>query len=121
MAATLQAQGYTVLVTSDGAEAVAAAERHDGPIAVFLTDMLMPRMSGLEAAAVIAVRRPGLRVLVVSGFMPEAPRAAADGLKVAYVTKPVSPLELVRQVRALLDEPGGDAAVTRPPARPAAP
>jgi signal transduction histidine kinase/ActR/RegA family two-component response regulator len=121
MAATLQAQGYTVLVTADGAEAVAVAERHQGPIAVFLTDMMMPRLSGLEAAAILAVRRPGLRVLVVSGFMPEAPRGTADGMKVAYVTKPVSPLELVRQVRALLDEPDGDAAVTPPPGRPAAP
>jgi len=105
MAATLQAHGYTVLVAKDGEEAVAAAERHQGPIDLLLTDMIMPGMNGLAAAAKIAVMRPALRVLVVSGYMPDGePHAGLAGQSVAHVAKPVTPIELARRVRAVLDE-----------------
>jgi nitrogen-specific signal transduction histidine kinase len=107
MAATLQEQGYTVLIASDGLAAVQAAEHHLGPIHLLLTDMMMPGISGLEAAKRIAAVRPALRVLLVSGYVPD--RALPEeglGLRMAMVPKPVTPLDLTRQVRLLLDEPG---------------
>ena len=105
IAATLLAHGYTVLVAADGEEAVAIAEQHHGPIDLLLTDMIMPGMNGLAAAARIATMRPMLRVLVVSGYMPDTgPHEGLNGMAVAHVAKPVAPIELARQVRALLDE-----------------
>jgi signal transduction histidine kinase len=122
IAAGLRSQGYTVLLANNGAEAVAAAARCPGPIHLFLTDMMMPEMNGLEAATRIRASRPDLRVLVVSGYMAEsAPPSAVAGMRIAYATKPVAPLELTRQVRTLLDEPGPSApGATPPPAPPAA-
>jgi signal transduction histidine kinase/CheY-like chemotaxis protein len=122
IAAGLRSQGYTVLLANNGAEAVAAAARCPGPIHLFLTDMMMPEMNGLEAATRIRASRPDLRVLVVSGYMAEsAPPGAVAGMRIAYATKPVAPLELTRQVRVLLDLPAVPGSEpTSPPVPPAA-
>jgi CheY-like chemotaxis protein len=109
MAATLQAQGYTVLVARSGEQAVAIAAQHQGTIDMLLTDMVMPGMNGLTAAERIAATRPALKVMVVSGYMPDgALTTGTDGAPVAHVAKPVSPIALARRVRALLDEAARD-------------
>jgi CheY-like chemotaxis protein len=105
LAAALAGQGYQLLVAKDGAEAVAAASLHQGPIHLFLTDMTMPGMSGIDAAVRIAAARPGLRVLVVSGYLADRALPTHDlGFMVDSVSKPVSPSELTRKVRAMLDQ-----------------
>jgi DNA-binding response OmpR family regulator len=63
----LSAAGYRVLVAADGAEAIAVAERHEGEIALLLTDIVMPNMLGTDLARELRLRHPDLRVLFMSG------------------------------------------------------
>ena len=78
----LQSAGYTVLVARHGPEAILLASQHEGPIHLLATDLVMPRMSGLEVASQLSQTRPGMRILLMSGYPNEAvirSRRAAGG------------------------------------------
>src|SRR5262249_17473333 len=68
----LQSCGYTVLEAQDGEEAVAVAQQYTGPIHVLVTDVVMPRMNGLQLAKQLAQSRPDVRILFMSGYTDEA-------------------------------------------------
>jgi len=96
--------GYRVLVAVGGAEALALAERHDGPIHLLLTDVVMPEMSGRELMRRLIERRPDVQVLYMSGYADEA--IARHGVLdpgTAFMQKPFTPGVLARRVRDVLD------------------
>jgi signal transduction histidine kinase/ActR/RegA family two-component response regulator len=100
----LQGQGYRVLEASHGDEALSVAARHDGPIHLLVTDVIMPHRSGKEVAEQLSQERPGLRVLFMSGYSDEAiERHGILTPDSVYMQKPVSPESLARAVRDLLD------------------
>ncbi|MEZ4587805.1 MAG: PAS domain-containing protein [Gemmatimonadales bacterium] len=68
----LAADGYQVIEAVDGEDALAVAGRHDGPIDLVLTDLVMPRMNGRELALAIQSRRPRIRVAFMSGYTADA-------------------------------------------------
>jgi DNA-binding NarL/FixJ family response regulator len=99
----LEAQPDLAVVAeaATGAEAVAAAERH--PVDLAVLDVAMPRMTGLQAAAELTRRLPGLRVLILSmydsdQYLYEALRAGASG----YVLKSGADRDLVEACRAAM-------------------
>jgi len=102
--AVLQTLGYQVLEASGGHEALTRAVRHETPIDMVITDLVMPGMGGREVVKQLAERYPGLRVLYMSGFSPDAPigQRAVDE-QVAFLAKPFAPLELAQKVREVLD------------------
>jgi PAS domain S-box-containing protein len=70
---TLSAHGYTVLVARDGLEAVEVAKANpQRPIHLLVTDLVMPRLGGKEAAARLLEIHPELRVLYISGYTDRA-------------------------------------------------
>ena len=100
----LEQAGYRVLVAAGGAEALALAERHAGPIHLLLTDVVMPEMNGRELMRQLIARRPDVRVLYMSGYADEA--IARHGVLdpgTAFMQKPFTPGALTRKVRAVLD------------------
>ena len=100
----LEQAGYRVLVAAGGAEALALAERHDAPIHLLLTDVVMPEMSGRELMRRLIERRPDVRVLYMSGYADEA--IARHGVLdpgTAFMQKPFTPGVLARRVRDVLD------------------
>jgi len=100
---TLEGVGYTVLEASDGVAGLDLVARHPGEIALVLSDVVMPRMSGPEMAEQLRRRRPGIRVLFMSGH-PERARHLAGSLHDAtLLMKPILPSDLCRHVRAALD------------------
>jgi signal transduction histidine kinase len=102
----LQAGGYVVIGGPGPEAAIAAAEAHAGPIHVMLTDLVMPRVTGLEAAARIRTTRPGLRVLYMSGYTSAAAeQLAALPERHAFLQKPFSLDALLRKLREVLDSP----------------
>ncbi|HKP76239.1 MAG TPA: response regulator, partial [Longimicrobiaceae bacterium] len=101
---TLRRLGYTVLEACGGGEALGVSERHAGEIDLLLTDVVMPEIGGRELADELAGRRPGLRVLYVSGYTADVVArhgVAEDGR--GFLEKPFSPALLAERVREVLD------------------
>ena len=63
----IEALGHVVVAAGGGADALAILER-DGGIGLLLTDYAMPGMTGLELARAARLLRPGLPVVLASGF-----------------------------------------------------
>ncbi len=98
----LEGRGYKVLSAPDAEEALEIAEKHAGEIRGLITDVVMPRINGLELAQLLIPVIPGLRVLFVSGHCretvaPEALIANAD-----YLQKPYRSETLIARIEALL-------------------
>ena len=68
----LQTSGYHVLAASNGSEAIRTCEEYRGEIHLLLTDVVMPGMSGRELEKRLREVRPELRVLFMSGYLPDA-------------------------------------------------
>jgi signal transduction histidine kinase/ActR/RegA family two-component response regulator len=101
---SLQRHGYQVIAAPSGEEALKVAGTHDGTIHLLLTDVVMPGMNGPELAKRLRALRPGLRVVLMSGYAADV--VTADDLKdAALVAKPFSPASLTRAVRNALDLP----------------
>ncbi len=97
---TLEREGYRVLVASDGAEGVEVANRFPGEIRLVLTDIVMPRMSGIEMADRLESIRPDIKVVLMSGYSPESvAQQGALGKRREYLQKPFRPEALVRRIR----------------------
>jgi two-component system cell cycle sensor histidine kinase/response regulator CckA len=102
---TLTDDGYTVLAAHDGAEGIRIAGEHAGPIHLMVTDVIMPGMSGREAALQVARGRPQMKVLYVSGYTDEAVSRHGDfGHGTAFLSKPFTSRTLLRKCRELLDQ-----------------
>jgi CheY-like chemotaxis protein len=68
----LTMNGYSVLQTSNGNEALEVSRQHEGVIDLMVTDVVMPSMGGPELARRLAVTRPEMRVLYMSGYTDDA-------------------------------------------------
>ena len=100
----LQASGYTVLQAASAEEALPIAAAHAGRLDLLLTDVIMPGASGPELARRLLEKRPGTRVLYVSGYTDASmasPGALDDGAY--FLQKPFTPESLARKVREVLD------------------
>ena len=84
---------------------LAIATEHAGPIHLLITDLVMPRLGGLDLAAEMRKRNPTLRVLFVSGYTEEAD-LLSEHLRphARFLAKPFAPGDLTRAVFALLEE-----------------
>ena len=101
---SLRRHGYRVIAASNGEEALELANTYQDTIHVLLSDVVMPGMKGPELARRLRASRPGLRVLLMSGYA--ADMVTGDDLKdAALVSKPFSPASLARAVRSALDLP----------------
>ena len=66
LAEALRAEAYEVVIYADGALALAALESDVAPIDAVLTDVSMPRMTGLELCTALRESRPELPVVVIT-------------------------------------------------------
>jgi two-component system, cell cycle sensor histidine kinase and response regulator CckA len=100
----LEIYGYRVLVATGGSAALLICERHEGPISLLVTDVVMPEMSGRELAARLAHMRPEMKVLYMSGYT-DASVAGQESLedRSDFLQKPFTPAALARKVREMLD------------------
>lgn len=96
----LEAQGYAVL---QAANADAAVRVFSGPVRpdLVVSDVVMPGRSGIELRRLIAELAPGLPVILVSGYSPDAPAEfAARQPDTRFMPKPFA----VDHLLALVDE-----------------
>ena len=99
----LRMRGYTVLAAAHPEEALRLAQEHAGPIHLLLTDVVMPGMSGREVAGRLRSRRPGMKVLYMSGYGDNAIVRGGDlAPGMPFLPKPFTGDLLVRTVREVL-------------------
>jgi len=94
----LQRAGFEVLAVADGAEALAAALRAER-IDVLVTDVVMPKLSGIDLAEQMMAVYPLMGVVLLSGYTAETldlERVTAGGA--TFVSKPVSSNQLIQAV-----------------------
>jgi signal transduction histidine kinase/CheY-like chemotaxis protein len=102
----LARSGFHVIAAEHADAALRLVEGYASPIALMLTDIVMPGMSGHELAGEMRTRRPDTRILFMSGYSAEADRFSDEsgGVK-TLLSKPFTPDELVKRVRAALAHP----------------
>jgi signal transduction histidine kinase/ActR/RegA family two-component response regulator len=102
--ATLESQGYQILIAHDGEEAVEMFSAHRDSVALVLLDVIMPRRSGPKTYEAIQAMRPGIPVVFATGYSNET--AALNEMVqrgIAVLRKPYSPGALCRRIREALD------------------
>jgi PAS domain S-box-containing protein len=102
-AAALRAFGYQVLEAENAEEALLVYERESERIDLVLTDVVMPGLSGRELADRLKQRRPGTKVMFMSGYTDDA--IVHDGAlekDAEFIQKPFSPDQLAIKVREML-------------------
>jgi two-component system cell cycle sensor histidine kinase/response regulator CckA len=100
----LAGQGYAILEAGNGAEALELLA--DGSIRVdlVLSDLVMPVLNGRELAERLAVDRPDIRVLLMSGYSDDdIVRRGLLRPGAPFLQKPFLPADLSRKVRDVLD------------------
>ena len=96
----LTLNGYKVLQASHGNEALQISGDHQGTIDLMVTDMVMPFMGGPELARNLALTRPEMQVLYMSGYTDDAivhHGALSEGT--AYLQKPFTAEAFGRKLR----------------------
>jgi len=94
----LRRAGFDVLAVADGVEALAAARLTD-QIDVLVTDVVMPKLSGIELAEQMMEIYPLMGVVLLSGYTAETldlERVTAGGAR--FISKPVSSNQLLQAV-----------------------
>ena len=95
---------YTVLEACDGKEAELLCRRYSGPIHLLLTDVVMPKMNGLELYERLLSQRPKLLALFMSGYTENV--IAHHGILESgtnFLQKPFTIRTLANTVRGALD------------------
>jgi CheY-like chemotaxis protein len=97
--------GYTLLLADNGADAVALFAMDPDAIDLVILDVVMPRLSGPEAFALMVAEKPSLKALFISGHAPESARLPQhlDGTGRAFLPKPFHVDDLAAKVREVLD------------------
>jgi CheY-like chemotaxis protein len=103
LARALSAAGCRVLEAADAAAALAQVEGEAATLDLLVSDLLMPGQGGAELAAEVAARRPGVRVLLISGRTAgRGGEAGSFPRGMHFLAKPFSPAELVAKIRLIL-------------------
>jgi two-component system, cell cycle sensor histidine kinase and response regulator CckA len=107
----LERFGYSVVMAENGREGVELFRVLADKIAVVLLDMTMPVMSGEETFRELRAIRPGVRVVLSSGYNEvEAVRRFTGKGLAGFLQKPYSAAALAEKVRSVIEESSRHAA-----------
>jgi PAS domain S-box-containing protein len=100
--AVLERYGYSVLTAENGQEAVEVFRRHADTITAVLLDLTMPVMGGGEAFHLMNEIRPGIPVIISSGYGESSVRDQFTGALAGVIKKPYTVSELREKIAAAL-------------------
>lgn len=105
VAKTLERSGYTVLIADDPEKAQSLLADQTDPVDLLLTDVVMPQMNGKALFESLAVERPDMKVLFMSGYTENviAHRGVLDE-GVEFIQKPFAVSALRSKVRQVLEK-----------------
>jgi len=100
----LERLGYSVVSRTSSVEALKAFRANPGKFDLVITDMSMPNMSGDKLAAELIKIRPGIPILLCTGFSEKIPEEKAETMGIKYfLMKPITRQDLSKKIRDLLD------------------
>ncbi len=99
--------GYRTLEASDGQQALDLFTVHQQSILMVVTDVVMPRMGGIELAKRLKALRPGVPLLFVTGYVEQSDALSDPSSGMPVLLKPFSPDALLQAVNTLLQGPQG--------------
>ena len=103
MRTTLERQGYRVLEAKDGAEALSVCRHGLDHIDLVVTDLAMPRMTGLQLKEKVVALRSRMKFLLISGYAEDVLGGREEiANAVDLLEKPFRPDDLARKVREIL-------------------
>ena len=103
-ASLLRDFGYHVVVAVDGQNALEQYEVHKKEVDLLVLDVIMPKKSGKDVSDAVKGVRPDVPILFISGYTADVIQKKGvfeEGAE--FLSKPVSPLELMRKIRQILD------------------
>jgi len=118
--ALLQPEGFTILEADGSSDALKICSKHEGPIDVLLTDLILPppgfqlasgsnefpHVHGHELAMRAAILRKGLRIILMSGNPDK--ELTSHGIKrgtLPFLQKPFEKAALIQLIRDVLQNP----------------
>jgi len=100
----LRHAGYTVIEAANGEQAIAQANQHSETIDLLFSDLVMPRMGGIELSEKVALLYPDIKIILTSGYLGDRLDLNHKTMqKTSFLNKPYRPPELLRTIRQLLD------------------
>jgi PAS domain S-box-containing protein len=105
MKTVLEEFGYTVITADDGEDATQKFSENSGKIQLAVLDVIMPKKSGTEVYNDIKKIRPDIKALFASGYTAAVMlKKGILGPGMHFISKPVSPKDLLKKVREVLDQ-----------------
>jgi CheY-like chemotaxis protein len=101
---SLESAGYTVFAAAGAEDAIHASENWSSSIEVLVTDIVMPGLHGHELALQIRKTRPGIGIVLMSGYTDHALGSGTELGEVEYLNKPFTITALVNAVGRAADE-----------------
>jgi hypothetical protein len=101
----LTQSGYKVIEAVDGEDAVRKFMENKEKVQLLIFDVIMPKKNGKQAYEEILKLRPDIKALFISGYASEI--ISKHGIiedDLYFISKPLSPSELLRKVREVLDQ-----------------
>lgn len=113
---SLERYGYSVLTASSGEEGISLLDERGDEVDLVLSDVVMAGMGGREVQEAVERMRPGLPVILMSGYPVDRegrPERVEEGSR--FLRKPFSPGELAERVEEVLRRAGGKGPVPTAP------
>jgi CheY-like chemotaxis protein len=108
--AALEKCGYSILTAKNGKEAVDVFQAHVDEVTMVLLDLTMPVMGGAEAYTLMTRIRPGIPIVISSGYGESDVRGKFSGALAGVINKPYTTSQLRRRIADVLMRKSGGAA-----------
>jgi DNA-binding NtrC family response regulator len=103
----LERAGYDVFEAIDGVEALELIQGQTMVLELVVSDIVMPRMNGVELMQALSLSRPSLSVILMSGYATSALSELGIVAPCSILTKPFSAERLLAEVNRCIPRPGG--------------
>jgi len=101
---TLERLGYKVTSLTDSIKALETFKNNPDQFDLIISDMTMPKMTGLMLADKIKAIRPSIPFIICSGFSEQIDEETSGDMGIqAYIAKPVIKRKMAKVIRNLLD------------------
>jgi PAS domain S-box-containing protein len=100
----LESNGYTVFTAKDGEEAVHVYQQHAHEIALVISDMGLPRLTGVSEFEKLKEINPAVKIIFASGYFEPESKAKLENVGAkGFLQKPYVIEEVLLKIRKALD------------------